>query len=246
MLSGMTVIVTGGARGIGKAIVERLAKEGANVAILATKENDAIKEIIKQINNRGQKAYFYACNVEDEWQTKETVAKVIEYFGQIDILVNNAGITRDQLLIQMKEEDFDKVINVNLKGCYNMMKSCMRPFIKQKSGRIINISSVVGMMGNAGQVNYAASKAGVIGMTKTVAKEYAAKGITCNAVAPGYIQTEMTGALSKQAASDILSNIPVKRMGTPEDVANVVSFLAQPQSSYITGEVIKVDGGMYI
>ncbi|HKM20998.1 MAG TPA: SDR family oxidoreductase, partial [Lachnospiraceae bacterium] len=155
-------------------------------------------------------------------------------------------ITKDQLLIQMKEEDFESVIDVNLKGCFHMSKACIRPFIKQRNGRIINISSVVGMMGNAGQVNYAASKAGIIGLTKSIAKEYAAKGVTCNAVAPGYIQTEMTQVLSEQASDGIMSQIPTKRFGNPEDVANVVSFLAQDAASYITGEVIKVDGGMYI
>ena len=246
MLSQKTAIVTGGTRGIGKAIALRLAADGADVAVLATKETQASAEVVREIETMGRRAAFYACNVADAKEVDATVKKVIEQFGNIDILVNNAGITKDQLLIQMKEEDFESVIDVNLKGCFHMSKACIRPFIKQRSGRIINISSVVGLMGNAGQVNYAASKAGIIGLTKSIAKEYAAKGVTCNAVAPGYIQTEMTQVLSEQASEGIMSQIPTKRFGNPEDVANVVTFLAQDAASYITGEVIKVDGGMYI
>ncbi len=246
MLSQKTAIVTGGTRGIGKAIALRLAADGADVVVLATKETQASAEVVQEIETMGRRAAFYACNVADAKEVDATVKKVIEQFGKIDILVNNAGITKDQLLIQMKEEDFESVIDVNLKGCFHMSKACIRPFIKQRSGRIINISSVVGLMGNAGQVNYAASKAGIIGLTKSIAKEYAAKGVTCNAVAPGYIQTEMTQVLSEQASEGIMSQIPTKRFGNPEDVANVVTFLAQDAASYITGEVIKVDGGMYI
>lgn len=246
MLSQKTAIVTGGTRGIGKAIALRLAADGADVVVLATKETQASAEVVQEIETMGRRAAFYACNVADAKEVDATVKKVIEQFGNIDILVNNAGITKDQLLIQMKEEDFESVIDVNLKGCFHMSKACIRPFIKQRNGRIINISSVVGMMGNAGQVNYAASKAGIIGLTKSIAKEYAAKGVTCNAVAPGYIQTEMTQVLSEQASEGIMSQIPTKRFGNPEDVANVVTFLAQDAASYITGEVIKVDGGMYI
>ncbi len=246
MLDGKTALVTGGTRGIGRAIALRLAAEGADLAIFATKENEAAAAVVKEIEGMGRKAVFFACNVAEAEAVQTSVAQVLAHFGRIDILVNNAGITKDMLLLQMKEEDFDQVMAVNLKGCFHMMKACIRPFIKQRSGRIINISSVVGMMGNAGQANYAASKAGIIGLTKSVAKEYAAKGITCNAVAPGYIRTEMTEVLSEQAAEAIMKQVPVKRYGTPEDVANAVSFLAQEASSYITGEVIKVDGGMYI
>lgn len=246
MLDGKTALVTGGTRGIGKAIALKLAAEGADIAIFATSENETSKAVVTEIEAMGRKALFVACNVADAESVNAAVAQVIETFGAIDILVNNAGITKDMLLLQMKEEDFDQVIDVNLKGCFHTIKACIRPFVKQRYGRIINISSVVGMMGNAGQANYAASKAGIIGLTKSVAKEYAAKGITCNAVAPGYIQTEMTGALSEQATQAIMNQVPVKRYGTPEDVANVVSFLAQDASSYITGEVIKIDGGMYI
>lgn len=246
MLDGKTALVTGGTRGIGRAIALRLAAEGADLAIFATKENEAAAAVVKEIEGMGRKAVFFACNVAEAEAVQTSVAQVLAHFGRIDILVNNAGITKDMLLLQMKEEDFDQVMAVNLKGCFHMMKACIRPFIKQRSGRIINISSVVGMMGNAGQANYAASKAGIIGLTKSVAKEYAAKGITCNAVAPGYIRTEMTEVLSEQAAEAIMKQVTVKRYGTPEDVANAVSFLAQEASSYITGEVIKVDGGMYI
>ncbi len=246
MLEGKTALVTGGTRGIGKAIALSLASDGADIAVFATKENDASAAVIKEIEAMGRKAAFFACNVADAEAVDAAVAQAIDTFGRIDILVNNAGITKDMLLLQMKEDDFDQVVDVNLKGCFHMIKACIRPFVKQRSGRIINISSVVGMMGNAGQANYAASKAGIIGLTKSIAKEYAAKGITCNAVAPGYIQTEMTGALSEQAAQTIMNQIPAKRYGTPEDVANVVTFLTQDTTSYITGEVIKVDGGMYI
>lgn len=246
MLTGQVAIVTGGTRGIGQAIALNLAAQGADIAVLATKESSAAVEIINKISSMGRKVAFFPCDVADEKQTTETVAKVMEHFGKIDILVNNAGITRDMLLIQMKEEAFSQVIDVNLKGCFHMTKACLRPFIKQRYGRIVNISSVVGMMGNIGQANYAASKAGIIGLTKSIAKEYATKGITCNAVAPGYIQTEMTQALSEPAAQAIREQIPQKRLGCPEDVANVVSFLVQGETSYVTGEVIKVDGGMYI
>lgn len=246
MLNQKTAIVTGGTRGIGRAIALRLAKEGADVALLATKETEAALSIANEIKAMGRHAAFYICDVADAEKVDLTIKAVMEHFGKIDILVNNAGITKDQLLMQMKEEDFDLVMNVNLKGCFHMTKACIRPFIKQRYGRIINISSVVGMMGNAGQANYAASKAAIIGLTKSIAKEYATKGITCNAVAPGYIQTDMTQVLSEQASGDILKQIPTKRFGMPEDVANAVCFFAQEEASYITGEVIKVDGGMYI
>lgn len=246
MLEGKTALVTGGTRGIGRAISLHLAADGADIAIFATRENEASAAVLQEIEAMGRKAAFFTCNVADADAVNAAVGSVIETFGKIDILVNNAGITRDMLLLQMKEEDFDQVMDVNLKGSFHMVKACIRPFVKQRSGRIINISSVVGMMGNAGQVNYAASKAGIIGLTKSIAKEYASKGITCNAVAPGYIQTEMTEALSEQAAQTILNQVPVKRYGTPEDVAGAVTFLAQDTTSYITGEVIKVDGGMYI
>ena len=245
MLNGKVAIVTGGSRGIGKAIALKLAKNGASVAIFATRESDAVKETMSELESLGNKAMFVPCDVSDTNKVKESIDVVIENYGKIDIVVNNAGITKDKLLMQMSEEDFDDVINVNLKGAYNVVKACIRPFIRNRFGRIINISSVVGLMGNAGQVNYAASKAGIIGMTKSIAKEYAAKGITGNAVAPGFIATDMTeGLLEKQ--DGLVSMIPMKRVGEAEDIANTVLFLASDMASYITGEVIKVDGGMYI
>lgn len=245
MLKDKVAVVTGGSRGIGKAIALKLAENGAKVAIFATKESDAVKETMEELSKLAEDSMFVPCDVSDFNKVKEAIDSVIEHFGKIDILVNNAGITKDKLLMQMSEEDFDDVINVNLKGTYNTVKACIRPFIRNRYGRIVNISSVVGLMGNPGQINYAASKAGIIGLTKSLAKEYAAKGITCNAIAPGFIATDMTeGLLDKQ--DGLVNMIPMKKVGNPEDVANAVLFLASDLSSYITGEVIKVDGGMYI
>ncbi len=246
MLKGKTAIVTGGSRGIGKAVALKLAELGADVAVIATSESESAVQTLKELDETGVKAKLYVCDISSESQTKDTVNGIVSDFGKIDILVNNAGITRDKLLMAMTEDDIDRVIDVNLKGTLYMTKACMRPFMKQKSGNIINISSVVGLMGNAGQANYAASKAGIIGVTKTVAKEYAARGIRCNAIAPGYISTDMTESLGEDSSNNIKKMIPAGRFGKPEDVANLAAFLAQEESSYITGEVIKVDGGMYI
>ena len=246
MFEGKTVLVTGGSRGIGKAVALKLAEQGADVAIVATSKSAAAEETLEQLKALGVKACLYACDISDEAQVKETVDNVLADFGHIDILVNNAGITKDKLLMAMSAEDIDRVIDVNLKGTIYMTKACIRPFMKQRKGSIINISSVVGLMGNAGQANYAASKAGIIGLTKTVAKEYAARGIRCNAIAPGYISTDMTDALSEADSKKIKDMIPTGRLGTPEDIAGVAAFLAGDLSSYITGEVIRVDGGMYI
>ena len=241
MLNGRVAVVTGGSRGIGKAIALKLASNGAKVAIFATKDSETVKQTVSELEATGNEAMFVPCDVSNFEQVKAS----IEHFGKIDILVNNAGITKDKLLMQMSEEDFDDVINVNLKGTYNTVKACIRPFIRNKYGKIINISSVVGLMGNPGQVNYAASKAGIIGLTKSLAKEYAAKGINCNAIAPGFIATDMTeDLLDKQEG--LINMIPMKKVGNPEDIANLALFLASDMSSYITGEVIKVDGGMYI
>ena len=244
MLNDRVALVTGAARGIGRAIAVELAKAGADIAMIATSESEAAISVKTEIQNMGKRVLFLACDVSDPAQVNSAVADILAEFGKIDILVNNAGITKDKLLMKMSEEDIDAVLSVNLKGCFHTVKACLRTFMKNKYGRIINITSVSGMIGNPGQANYAASKAGVIGFTKTVAKEYASKGITCNAVAPGFICTDMTDKLSDEAKAAMAAAIPVKRFGTPEDVANVVRFLAEKASSFITGEVIKVDGGM--
>ncbi|MCR5502721.1 MAG: 3-oxoacyl-[acyl-carrier-protein] reductase [Lachnospiraceae bacterium] len=246
MSEGRTAVITGGSRGIGAAIANRLARDGADIALIATKDSESARKTVESIRALGRKCEFFACNVADEAECSATAGAILEEFGSVDILVNNAGITNDKLMVQMKEDDFSKVLEVNLLGAYHMSKAFLRSFMRKKSGRIINISSVVGLMGNAGQTNYAASKAGLIGLTKSMAKEYAAKGITVNAIAPGYIETAMTGAMTDGAAEKILESIPLKRAGSPEDVANLAAFLAQDETSYITGEVIKVDGGMYI
>ena len=245
MLNGRVAVVTGGSRGIGKSIALKLANNGAKVAIFATRESETVNQTLSELKATGNEVMFVPCDVSNFEQVKSSIDSVIEQFGKIDILVNNAGITKDKLLMQMSEEDFDDVISVNLKGTYNTVKACIRPFIRNKYGKIINISSVVGLMGNPGQVNYAASKAGIVGLTKSLAKEYAAKGINCNAIAPGFIATDMTeDLLDKQEG--LINMIPMKKVGNPEDIANLALFLASDMSAYITGEVIKVDGGMYI
>lgn len=239
-----TAVITGGSRGIGLAIAKKLASQGANIAILYVgdeSEGIAAKEALAEYNTKVEK---YFCDVSDFNASKEVVDKVIEEFGGIDILVNNAGITRDKLVLNMDEKDFDAVIGVNLKGTFNMIKHTYKHFMKKRYGRIVSTSSVVGIMGNAGQANYSASKAGIIGMTKSVAKELAGRGVTVNAVAPGYIGTDMTNALSDKVKDAMKAQIPAKRIGTPEDVANVVAFLCSDDAAYVTGEVIKVDGGL--
>lgn len=246
MLKEKVALITGGSRGIGKAVALKFAELGADVAVVAASKGEAAEKTVAELSDLGVKAKLYACDISNESQVKETVDSVLADFEKIDILVNNAGITKDGLLMGMSEDDIDKVIDVNLKGTMFMTKALIRPFMKKRKGNIINISSVVGLMGNAGQANYVASKAGVIGLTKTVAKEYAARGIRCNAIAPGYIVTDMTGELNEATSENIKKMIPVGRFGQPEDIANLVAFLASDASSYITGEVIKVDGGMYI
>lgn len=246
MSENTTAIVTGGSRGIGRAVAIKLASLGTDIAVVATHDGSTAKDTIKAINDLGRKAKLYVCNISDFEAVSDTVSEIIKDFGGVDILVNNAGITKDKLLMQMSEEDISDVIDVNLKGSMYVTKACLRTFMRQRHGRIVNISSVVGLMGNAGQTNYAASKAGIIGFTKSVAREYASKGITCNAVAPGFIRTDMTDKMPEDAVKAMLSNIPAGRYGEPSDVAETVAFLVSDAAAYITGEVIKVDGGMYI
>lgn len=243
-LNGKTALVTGASRGIGRAIALRLAEDGANVAVIYAGSADKAEAVVNEITALGVNAKAYRCNVADSAAVNETVKAVTNDLGKIDILVNNAGITRDGLMLRMKDEDFDAVLDTNLKGAFNMIRACYSGFIRKKSGRIINISSVSGIMGNAGQANYSASKAGVIGLTKSVARELASRGITCNAVAPGFIQTDMTEDLGDN--NPLLNSIPLGRMGKPEDIAAAVAFLASDSAAYITGEVLKVDGGLAI
>ena len=237
-------VVTGGARGIGKAIAMELAKAGNIVVINYNGSADKAEETKKEIEAAGGQADVMQCNVAD-FNACETFFKVIaERYGRVDILVNNAGITKDGLLMKMSEEEFDKVIEVNLKGAFNCMKHVSRIMLKQRSGHIINMSSVSGVMGNAGQVNYCASKAGIIGMTKSLARELGSRGITVNAIAPGFIETEMTDVLSEDVKENLLGSIPLKRMGQTKDIAETVAFLASDKAAYITGQTISVDGGM--
>ena len=244
MLKGKTAVITGASRGIGRAIALELAKHGANVVVNYRNSVDAVAQVVKEIEALGVKVLAIQADISIYSDVENMMKKCAQEFGSIDILVNNAGITKDGLLMRMKEEDFDSVININLKGAFNCTRHVSAIMLKQRSGRIINISSVTGITGNAGQVNYSAAKAGIIGMTKSVAREFGGRGVTCNAVAPGYIQTDMTETLPTKVKDAIMSTIPLKRLGSPEDVANVVAFLATDEASYITGQVINVDGGM--
>ncbi|MFQ5708084.1 MAG: 3-oxoacyl-[acyl-carrier-protein] reductase [bacterium] len=238
-----TAVVTGASRGIGKAIALRLASEGANVVVTATSV-EHLKAIAGEIERLHRQALPLAVNVARYEDAENLVKTAVEKFGQIHILVNNAGITRDNLLVRMREEEWDATMAVNLKGTYHCIRAAAKTFMKQRQGKIINITSVVGIMGNAGQVNYSASKAGIIGLTKSVAKELAARNIQVNAVAPGFIDTDMTRDLSESARDNLKSVIPLGRIGNPEDVAAVVAFLASEDANYVTGQVINVDGGM--
>ena len=239
-------LVTGGSRGIGRAITLKLAEAGCDVAVLYAGREDAAKETAAAIEALGVKAMAVKCDVADSAQVTEAVKQVSEALGVPDVLVNNAGIIRDGLAMRMSEADFKAVIDTNLTGAFNMIRACLPQFVRRRSGRIINITSVSGMMGNAGQANYSASKAGLIGLTKTIAREVASRGITVNAVAPGFIETDMTKGMSEAALKAGLSAVPMGRIGRPEDVANAVRFLASEDAAYITGCVLKVDGGMYI
>lgn len=245
MIENKVALITGGSRGIGKAIAEKFAKNGYNLVINYVSDStkiDELSEFFKQGNNI--EVLFVKTDVTDYNSCENMVKQAIEKFGRIDVLVNNAGITKDGLLMRMKEEDFDKVINVNLKGTFNVTKNVIPYMMKQKNGRIVNISSVVGVSGNAGQCNYAASKAGIIGFTKSIAKELASRNILANAIAPGFIKTDMTDVLSDSVKESINTQIPLKKMGDSSEVANAVYFLGNEENTYITGQVLNVDGGM--
>ena len=240
-LAGQTALVTGGSRGIGFAISQVLAQDGARVAIVDIDEEGAVAAAAR-LEGAGHAGYF--CDVGDPGQCRATVAAVTKAQGSVTILINNAGITRDSLLVRMKDEDWNAVIRVNLTGAFNMTRAASRGMMKRRSGSIVNISSVIGLMGNAGQTNYGASKAGLVGLTKSVAREFAKRGVRCNAIAPGYIATDMTAGLDERTTGELGSRIPMGRLGEPSDVADVARFLAGPEAGYVTGQVLAVDGGM--
>ena len=244
LLQDKIAVVTGASRGIGRATAKALAREGAMVIVNYNGSKERADEVVSEIEKDGGKAKAIQCNVSDFEQAKEFFGGIVKEYGRIDILVNNAGITKDGLIMKMKEEDFDAVIETNLKGTFNTIRHTTRWMLKQKSGKIINISSVSGILGNAGQANYAASKAGVIGLTKTMARELASRGITVNAVAPGFVETDMTEVLPEAVKETSCKQIPLGRFGKPEEIANAVAFLASEEADYITGQVISVDGGM--
>lgn len=242
--SNKVAIVTGGSRGIGKAIAKKLASFKANIVINYTSSETEALKVKEEIESLGVECMTVKCDVSKSEDVNNMVSEVMDRFGKVDILINNAGITKDALIMKMKEEDFDKVIDVNLKGVFNCTKAVTKPMMKQRNGKIVNMASVVGVMGNPGQANYCASKAGVIGFTKATAKELASRNININAVAPGFIETAMTDVLKDDVKESMLSSIPMKKFGTPEDIANLVIFLCSDMSTYITGQVVHVDGGM--
>ena len=244
MLEGKVALVTGAGRGIGRAIALKLAEKGAKVIVNYCGSEEKAKETVKLIEDKGGEAWAVRCDVSDFDSCGEMAKTVTEKYGRVDILVNNAGVTRDGLILRMSEEDYDTVLDINLKGAFNTIRHFSPAFLKQRSGKIINISSVSGVLGNAGQANYSASKAGLIGLTKSVARELASRGICVNAVAPGFIETDMTQAVKEDVRKAWIEGIPLKRAGKPEDVANAALFLASDLSTYITGQVIGVDGGM--
>lgn len=246
MFQGKVALITGASRGLGREIALTLAQKGAKVVVNYNGSKDKAEEVVEQITKNGGEAISFQCNVSDFQAVEVMVKEVIAKFGRIDILVNSAGITKDNLIVKMKEEDFDQVIDINLKGTFNTIKHVSRQMLKQRAGKIINITSVSGVLGNIGQANYSASKAGVIGLTKTMARELASRGINVNAVAPGFIETEMTAVYDDSQLAKFVEQIPFKRLGKPDEVAQVVSFLASEQASYITGQIIRIDGGMAI
>ncbi len=241
-----TAIVTGASRGIGRKIALELGKEGYNVVVNYAGNKEKAEEVVSEIKSFGVEAFAFQANVSEQDEVKAMIKETTSQFGTIDVLVNNAGITRDNLLMRMKQDEWDDVINTNLKGVFNCVQAVTRPMLKQKSGRIINLSSVVGSLGNAGQVNYVATKSGVEGMTRTFARELASRGITCNAVAPGFIVSDMTNQLSDELKEQMKSQIPLARFGEDSDIAHTVAFLASDKASYITGQTIHVNGGMYM
>jgi 3-oxoacyl-[acyl-carrier protein] reductase len=242
-LKDKVALITGGARGIGQAIAMTFAREGADI-VVADVNLEVAQKIASEIEALGRKALALEMDVTDYTKVEEGMNKILDKFGKVDILVNNAGITKDNLILRMSQAEWDAVINVNLKGTFNCIKAVSRPMIKQRSGKIVSIASIIGLMGNAGQANYAASKAGIIALTKTVAKELASRNVNANAVAPGFIQTEMTAKLPEPVKAKMMEAIPLAKLGTPQDVANVCLFLASEEANYITGQVITVDGGM--
>lgn len=244
MLQGKCAVITGASRGIGREIAIKYAKEGANIVLNYRNSETEALQLKEELDKLGSDTLIVKANVSNFEEAEKLIKEAKEVFGRIDILVNNAGITKDNLIMRMKEEDFDSVIDVNLKGAFNCLKAVTPIMIRQKSGKIINMSSVVGVIGNAGQVNYCASKAGLIGMTKSLAREIGGKNINVNAIAPGFIDTDMTKVLSEDQKKNIMSQVPLKRLGQAEDIANLALFLASNQSDYITGQVIHVDGGM--
>ncbi|RKD24168.1 3-oxoacyl-[acyl-carrier-protein] reductase [Ammoniphilus oxalaticus] len=246
MLKDKVAVVTGASRGIGRAIALSLAKAGADIVVNYAGSEQAAREVAAEVEKLGRRALVIQADVADAQQVDQMVQQTLDAFEKIDILVNNAGVTRDNLLMRMKDEEWDEVISTNLKGVYHCTKAVTRPMMRKRAGRIINIASVVASLGNAGQANYVAAKAGVIGLTKAVAREVATRGITVNAVAPGFIETDMTAQLSEEIQTGLKTQIPLQRLGKPEDIAAMVCFLATDQASYITGQTIHVDGGMYM
>jgi len=243
-LEGKVALVTGASRGIGREIALEFAREGADVAVNYAGSEEKAREVAEEIKAMGRKALLVQCDVSDSQAVQDMIKSVVDYFGGLDILVNNAGITRDNLILRMKEEEWDAVINTNLKGVFLCTKAAARAMMKKRSGRIINISSIVGITGNPGQANYVAAKSGVIGLTKTTAKEFASRGITVNAIAPGFISTDMTENLSEEVKEAMIKQVPLARIGEPKEIARVALFLASPDSSYMTGQILRVDGGM--
>jgi len=244
LLSGKVALITGGSRGIGEALVRAMAAEGADIAFTYRSSEESANRIAKEVAEGGQKVKAYKSDASDYAQAEELIKAVITEFERIDILINNAGITKDTLMLRMNEEQWDQVMDVNLKSVFNLTKHALRPMLKQRAGSIINMSSVVGVFGNAGQANYAASKAGIIGFSKSIAKEVGSRGIRCNAVAPGFIETDMTHALSEDQQKAYIENIPLKRLGTGKDIADTCIFLGSDMSTYVTGQVISVCGGL--